>query len=174
MRNAPPLSCPCWHHKRLYSLIGLVMLSLGLNGMLAHLLRPQIKGWYQTLAKPIFVPPDVVFALVWSGLFGLMAISFWHYIAPDHRQQPEYRRQYRLGLLVFCVQYLVCCLWPVGFFGLESTFLGMIGTWILWPLVALSMNIMGRVDVFAARLLWPYLVWVTLAVVMSTGVHVLN
>ena len=45
---------------------GLIFASLALNGVIARLLQPAVKGWYQTIAKPWFVPPDPVFAIVWA------------------------------------------------------------------------------------------------------------
>ncbi len=36
-----------------------------------------VNGWYQTLAKPTWTPPDWVFGPVWSVLYFLMAVAAW-------------------------------------------------------------------------------------------------
>ncbi len=36
-----------------------------------------VNGWYQTLAKPTWTPPDWVFGPVWSVLYFLMALAGW-------------------------------------------------------------------------------------------------
>jgi tryptophan-rich sensory protein len=34
-------------------------------------------AWYESLAKPAWTPPDVVFAPVWTALYAAMAVAAW-------------------------------------------------------------------------------------------------
>lgn len=36
-----------------------------------------VKTWYQTIKKPVFNPPDWLFAPVWTILFILIGLSFY-------------------------------------------------------------------------------------------------
>ena len=52
----------CW--------IGLVIwiaVCLGAGGLGAIATTPEIEGWYKTIAKPSWKPPDYVFGPVWTG-----------------------------------------------------------------------------------------------------------
>ena len=38
---------------------------------------PEIDGWYTTIEKPAWNPPDYIFGPVWTTLFLMMAIAGW-------------------------------------------------------------------------------------------------
>jgi len=37
----------------------------------------KVHGWYATLARPSFAPPNWVFGPIWTLLYALMAIAAW-------------------------------------------------------------------------------------------------
>ena len=60
--------------------IGLVVslvFCLGAGGLGAIATTPEIKGWYQTIEKPTWNPPNEVFGPVWTTLFVMMSIAAW-------------------------------------------------------------------------------------------------
>ena len=91
---------------------------------------PAIPGWYAGLNKPLFTPPDAVFAPVWTLLFLLMGIALalvW--IRTDHPDAP-------FALRWFAIQWLLNVSWSAVFFGLESPGLGLIVILLLWVAIA--------------------------------------
>ena len=47
-------------------------------GMLGSLFTSMsVKTWYQTIKKPVFNPPNWLFAPVWTILFILIGLSFY-------------------------------------------------------------------------------------------------
>jgi benzodiazapine receptor len=54
-----------------------VAVCLMAGGLGAVATMPEAKGWYSTLAKPSWNPPDYVFGPVWTMLYVLMAIAAW-------------------------------------------------------------------------------------------------
>jgi len=44
---------------------------------------PQITGWYTTIVKPSFNPPNWVFGPAWTILFIMMAYAFWRVLRLD-------------------------------------------------------------------------------------------
>ena len=54
-----------------------IAICLGAGGLGAIATTPEIDGWYRTLTKPTWNPPDSVFGPVWTTLFVLMEIAAW-------------------------------------------------------------------------------------------------
>lgn len=71
---------------RWIGLIVWVAVCLGAGGLGAMATTPEIAGWYKSIAKPSWNPPDSVFGPVWSMLFILMAIAGWLVWKPTPRE----------------------------------------------------------------------------------------
>ena len=54
-----------------------VIVCLGAGGIGAIATTPEINGWYQTIEKPTWNPPNEVFGPVWATLFVMMSIAAW-------------------------------------------------------------------------------------------------
>lgn len=124
--------------------------------------------WYALLDKPPFTPPDIVFPIVWTALYALMAVSVWL----------VWRQTGLLGglptLLPFVAQLGANGLWSILFFQWHRPDLALVDLIILWALIGLTMLRFYRVLPLAAWLLAPYLAWVTLAGYLNIGIIVLN
>lgn len=126
-------------------------------------------SWYAALEKPFFTPPGWVFAPVWITLFTLMGIALfliW--------ESGTGRREVRVALAIFCIQFVFNVLWSFLFFGLRSPFLGLADITLLWVLIAATIAAFYRVRKSAAWLLIPYICWVTIAMGLNFGVYILN
>jgi tryptophan-rich sensory protein len=126
-------------------------------------------SWYESLAKPWFTPPGWVFAPVWITLFTLMGIAM--YLA---WQSGTGRREVRVALALFGIQFVLNVLWSFLFFGLRSPFLGLLDILVLWVLIAATIAAFYRVKKAAAYLLLPYIAWVTLASLLNYAIWALN
>ena len=56
-------------------LLGLLTVCFAAAGIGAQITSQSVNGWYQTLRKPEWTPPDWVFGPVWTVLYGLMAVA---------------------------------------------------------------------------------------------------
>lgn len=129
---------------------------------------PKISGWYVSLAKPSFNPPNQVFGPVWTILYVLMAVTAW-------RVWCERGHPGRVSALAWWVAQLALnAAWSQVFFGLEQPgwalvvivlLLGAVG-WTAWRFYA--------IDAVAGVLLLPYLAWVMFAAVLNTAIVRLN
>lgn len=128
-----------------------------------------IPGWYATLVKPSFTPPNWVFAPVWTSLYLLMGISaflVWRKGLDNHLVNS--------GLRIFILQLILNTLWSFLFFGLKSPLLGLIEIVLLWIAIVLTILNFFRVSKLAGILLLPYILWVSFAAILNFSLWRLN
>ena len=130
-----------------------------------------VNTWYAVLNKPSFSPPNFVFAPVWTTLYFLMGVALfliWKNKSPKKKKLKE------KGIQVFLLQLFLNVLWSVAFFGLHSPLLGLIAIVFLWALIFETIRQFSKVDKTSAFLLYPYIVWVSLALVLNFEIFRLN
>jgi benzodiazapine receptor len=130
---------------------------------------PKIAGWYATLAKPSFRPPNWVFGPVWTMLYILMGIALflvW--------RKGLSARGVRAALLVFVVQLVLNALWSVAFFGAESPGAGLVVIVALWFAIVACIALFAPLSRAAALLLVPYILWVSFAAILNGSIYLLN
>ncbi|HZU65463.1 MAG TPA: TspO/MBR family protein [Novosphingobium sp.] len=125
-------------------------------------------GWFMVLAKPGLYPPPVVFPLVWSLLYVLMALALAHVAMA--RSAPGRGA----AIIAYGVQLVLNLAWSPVFFGLHriSWALGVIGALAL--VLAITVALFARVRPLAALLLAPYLAWVLFAGLLNWQFLALN
>lgn len=151
--------------------IGLVVflgLCLGVSTIGGLITSTSVGGWYQTLQKPPFNPPDWVFAPVWTTLYVLMAVAAWRV----WRRTPSQNR--RVALTVFAVQLALNLLWSFLFFGLQRIDLALVEIVVLLVAVGTATALFWRIDRVAGVLLVPYVLWVGYASVLNLSLWLLN
>ena len=130
---------------------------------------PAIEGWYKTLQKPSFTPPNWLFGPVWIVLFLLMGIAA--YLVWDKGWD---KIEVRASLYAFCIQLALNVFWSILFFGLESPFFGIVEIFILWGFILLTMLEFYKISKAAGLLLFPYIWWVGYAAVINFFIWRLN
>ena len=131
-----------------------------------------LDGWYETLSRPAFAPPNWVFGPVWTTLFALMGVAVW--LVWRRLSTPRAERRARVALAVFAVHFVANLGWSAVFFGLQSVDLGLAVIVVLLTLILLTVWAFDRVDRRAALLLVPYLLWTTFAAYLNYRFWVLN
>ena len=130
---------------------------------------PAIPGWYESLQKPFFSPPNWVFGPVWTVLFTLMAIAAY-LVWTKGLKEPAVRN----ALIVFLVQLALNSLWCFLFFGLRSPLYGLVDILFLWAMILVTIAQFSKVSTPAALLMIPYILWVTFASGLNLGIFFLN
>jgi benzodiazapine receptor len=115
-------------------------------------------SWYRALHKAPWIPPDWVFAPVWSSLYALMAIAAW-VVA----RQPVFGREPALAITAYLVQLILNFGWTPIFFGAEAPRTALLVMSALVVAVAVTVVLFARVSRVAALLLVPYAIWVAYA-----------
>ncbi len=140
---------------------------------------PSIPGWYATLAKPAWTPPNWVFGPVWTTLYILMGLSLYLVWMKGSGRWNRFKgwlgiRQPKAPLYAFFIQLGLNGLWSILFFGLQSPLLGLVCIIPLWIAIVATMGLFYDVDRRAAWLLLPYIIWVTIAANLNLFVWLLN
>lgn len=137
---------------------------------------PSVNGWYRTLRKPSFNPPDSVFGPVWTFLYLLMGIALyivWEK-ARNEDEQPALKVQSKRAITAFTIQLGLNTLWPFLFFGLNSPLYGFIDIILLWFAIMSTIILFAPISITAAILLIPYILWVSFAAVLNYQIWQLN
>jgi len=131
--------------------------------------RPQIAGWYRTLNKPSFNPPNWLFAPVWTLLYIMIAIAA--YLVWKRRDNS---RVYFITVIIYTIQLALNFSWSIIFFGLHGIFPALIIISMLWGSIILNIRWFNKFNQTAAWLLVPYLLWVTFAGLLNLSIYLLN
>ena len=123
--------------------------------------------YYDMQEKPFFTPPDFVFPVVWTILYILMGIS-----AAKIKQSNDPKKYG--ALKTYWLQLAVNFFWSVLFFGLHQYFLAFLWLLLLIILVAKMIKEFAQIDLTAAKLQIPYLLWCIFAAILNFGVWWLN
>lgn len=140
-----------------------------LVGFLAGILiRQGVEIYSITAVKPPLSPPGWVFGVVWTILYALMGISaarIW---------QAENSAPKKHSINLFILQLAVNFFWPLFFFNLQAYGFALLWLIALWVLVFLLFLNNRKIDMPAAWLLLPYLIWLSFALYLNLGVYLLN
>jgi tryptophan-rich sensory protein len=151
--------------KKLISALILPQLA-GLAGSL--FVTPNLDSWYSGLSKPVFTPPNWLFAPAWTTLFVLMGISLYFVYVSEKSKNRD------IFITFFYIQLLLNFLWNVLFFGLNNPLLGLIEIIILIATVVVTMVYGFKVKKVSGYLLIPYILWLCFATALNIGIFVLN
>lgn len=125
---------------------------------------PAIPVWYASLNKPFFNPPSWVFAPVWTTLYILMGVSLSYFWTKKGLAARKW----------FFIQLGLNTFWSIAFFGIKNPFLGLIVIVALIISIVKTIQLAQKVNTSAAKLLYPYLAWVSFASFLNFSIVVLN
>ena len=129
-----------------------------------------VREWFPFVKKPIFNPPNWVFAPVWSFLYILMGVAGGLVWARIDFQRDAVRN----ALFVFAVQLALNGFWSLLFFGLRNPLLAFIEIILLWLMIYETMTKFRKIDQTAGLLFIPYIAWVSFAVILNGSIWWLN
>ena len=153
---------------RWLGLILFLTLCLGAGGLGAIATTPEIAGWYTTIAKPGWTPPDFVFGPVWTALYVLMAIAAWLI------WKPAGLRDAAVPLTLFGLQLLLNVGWSWIFFNMHEPGWAFAEIALLWLAIAATTAAFFDRSKIAGWLLVPYMAWVSFASALNFSIWRLN
>jgi tryptophan-rich sensory protein len=146
--------------------IGFLVLTLGVGAVSGIATAHAIDGWYATLTKPSFNPPNEIFGPVWTALYVLIGVAAWRVwrcISLNNK-----------AMLLFFVQLALNFAWSFIFFEAHAIALALAEIVLLLLLILATMAAFWRIDRFAGLLFVPYAAWVAFATALSAAIWQLN
>jgi len=134
-------------------------LAVGLLGTIPTV--PAIRGWYRTLDRPGWSPPDRVFGPVWTTLYLLMGVALVLVRRADGSRDAQ---------SLFGLQLALNLAWSYAFFGFRSPAAGVVVIVGLWLAIVATVAGFARRSRLAAALLLPYLAWVSFATILNVEI----
>lgn len=145
----------------------LIPISLGL---IVSLLIPNMKSLYESLDKPFFAPPSIVFPIAWTILYILMGIASYKVYIKKYQNI-----DISSAIFVYEIQLLLNILWPIIFFSFRLYGLAFIELFILFIFVILTtVRFYRKSGIKTALLLSPYILWLIYAGVLNFYIWMLN
>lgn len=142
-------------------------ISLGV-GVVSALLTNMGMENFEKANKPALTPPNIVFPIVWTILFILMAVSSGRiYLSEKSEQRSK-------GLLIYIMQLAANFIWCILFFNFTAYGFAFFWLIFLFSLILMMIICFSKSDKISAYLQIPYLLWVAFAGYLNLMVWILN
>lgn len=124
--------------------------------------------FYKSINKPFFAPPSILFPIVWTILYILIAISIYLIFRDNSFSDTK---DYNKTLLI---NYFSNQIFSFLFFTLKSPFLALIDTIIVLISSLFLYYESKELNKTSARLLIPYIIWNLFATILIISIFFMN
>lgn len=114
--------------------------------------------WYQSLKKAPWTPANWVFGIAWSTIMLLFAFYMTRLSLKINLSHEKF-----LLVYLYIVQWVLNISWNYFFFNMHYTIVGLIVIVSLWLLIGYFTIEYCRKMKFYTLLIFPYLIWMTIA-----------
>ena len=121
-------------------------------------------NYYNSLTKPFFAPPSILFPIVWTILFILVATSIYNVIDKGDSNYKKY----------LLINYISNQLYTFFFFTIKNNFLGLIDCIIVLISSIYLYKETKNINESSSKLLIPYIIWNIFATILSASILFLN
>jgi len=155
--------------KPVLKLIISIAIPLAVGAIAGFFTTSSVDGWFTTINKPSFNPPNWLFAPVWTALYIMMGIAFflvWKSNADEKIKQS--------AMVLFFFQLALNFLWSFIFFYAHQPGWALVDIIALWVLIFFTITWFGKISPAPAWLLVPYISWVSFATILNFAIWKLN
>ncbi|AVX22963.1 MULTISPECIES: tryptophan-rich sensory protein TspO [Pseudomonas] len=118
-------------------------------------------AWYESLEKPSFTPPDWAFPVAWTTIYLLLAWAGYRLTLIPGSE---------IVLALWAAQIALNTLWTPVFFGANRLVAAMVVLVLLWIVVAAMIVMALQLDIITGLILFPYLVWLSVAAALNFSI----
>jgi tryptophan-rich sensory protein len=119
-------------------------------------------NWYNQI-KPSITPPNIVFPIVWTILYFLIALALYFSWIKSAKNKIKRRNME----IAFAVNLVLNALWTLFYFGMHNILLAFIDIILLLISIVAMIYFSYKIDKKSVYLLVPYLLWVCFATVLN-------
>lgn len=145
-----------------------LILPLSIGAFAGMFTSEAIPGWYATLNRPSFNPPNWLFGPVWTTLYLLMGISFYLIWKQEKSKERDF------AMLFFFVQLTLNFAWSFIFFYFNKIGLAFAEIILLWLSIVVMIIRFYKIKPITAYMNIPYLLWVSFASILNLSYYLLN
>ena len=138
-----------------WSLFLWILSLIGIGGLIGATTKPELHSWYHQLLRSPLTPPNYVFPLVWTILYGMLGGCGW-LLWRQAAQPSTIRRLYLLQLVLNWA-------WTPVFFGCHLIGSALVILLLMDVLVSLMLYYAYPYQRYIMILLIPYLWWLLFA-----------
>jgi len=140
----------------LFLIIWMVAL-IAIGGVIGSLTKPEISTWYSTLNRSTLTPPNYIFPIAWTILYGIIGACGWLIW-----RSPQFPRLSVIKTL-YVTQLILNWSWTPLFFHYHLTGLSLVVLGAMDILVCALICIAYRKMKAVSLLMIPYLSWILFA-----------
>jgi translocator protein len=155
--------------KPIFKLLISISIPLVVGALSGYLTSSAINGWYATLTKPSFNPPNYLFGPVWTTLYTMMGIAY--FLVWNSKPVSESKNN---AYLFYWVQLFLNFMWSICFFYFQNPALALVVIVLMLITIAGTMFTFKKFSAIAAWLLVPYICWVAFATALNFELWRLN
>lgn len=155
-------------HRRVWTYLFWILLTEAVGAVAAWLTRDGMDFYKMQVVKPALSPPPIVFPIVWGVLYALMGIGMARIVLSGRSDERNDAIQ------VYLIQLAINFTWSIFFFMLRTYGGALLLLILLLGLVIWMILRFRRVDLPAARMQIPYVLWTAFAAYLNAGVWLLN
>ena len=143
------------------SLIIWIVVLIAIGGVIGSLTKPEINSWYSTLNRSILTPPNYVFPVAWTILYGIIGACgwlIWHKFSSP-----------KLSIIktLYVTQLILNWSWTPLFFHYHLTGLSFVVLVVMDSLVGLLIYFTYPKMRSVSLLMLPYLSWILFATYLN-------
>ena len=120
-------------------------------------------GWYRSLERPPWQPPDVVFGLIWPYNFVMLGVASWLVAGREQRTDQV------VWLVSLALSVAAALAWAYQFYVPHNFMLATVALCLTALLTLPVLYLTFRASLLMGLLLTPYQIWVTIAASLAWG-----
>lgn len=150
-----------------------LLISIGIalaTGVVGMVIGGSSRQGLEGLALPSFMPPPIVFPIVWTILYVLMGIAAYIIYMTDRVSGQDKKT----ALTIYFLGLIVNSLWTLIFFRLQLRLLGFFWILIILALAVATTIAFSKINPAAAYLMIPYIIWLIFASILNLTIYFMN
>jgi tryptophan-rich sensory protein len=155
-------------NKNHLSLIIWIVALIAIGGVIGSLTKPEISTWYSTLNRSTLTPPNYVFPVAWTILYGIIGACGWLIWRPHALPKLSVIKT------LYVIQLILNWSWTPLFFHYHLTGFSLVVLGLMDILVGILIFLAYQKMKAVSLLMIPYLSWILFATYLNFYIWLCN